>query len=749
MKKKKISRTSKNVLYALLSSSLFCYMPLTAHAAEEVGITTEQSAQKESQIMAEAITMQQTFTLEGVEVTGDREKENTLPAAYSGSGGEIARGAQLGILGNSDIMDTPFNITSYTAKSIEDSQAHTITEVLEKDPSVRFTTSSGHMNENYTIRGFAVNASDLGLNGMYGMAPYGHVPTEFIERVEVLKGPSAMLSGMSPSGAIGGSINLITKRATDEPITRLTTDYTSSFNLGGHLDVGRRFGENKEWGVRFNGVYRDGKTGVDDESKTRELAAIGIDYRGKRLRTSVDAYYDKEKTDNGSSLMVNFASSVTSLPKAPDADTNAFSGTYGNIENKGAILHSEYDISPDLTAYAGVGTLQYTYDGYINSTHARNVNALGNYTAYTTRIRGYVDALSSEAGLRYTLTTGAVEHKIVLGVTETETESGNVSKVSSNYASNIYNPVTARLALDPGTPPKTKLSTLSSVGIADTLSFEEDKYLLTLGLRNQNIDSKGYSATTGLETSVYNESAVTPLIGLVAKPWKDVPVSLYANYIEGLSQGSTVTDTAASNYGYNFAPFKSKQIEAGVKWDAGKIANTLGVFQITKPSIILNTSTNNYEEDGEQRNRGVEWNVFGTMAQNLRILGGVAYTKAIQTHTTNGTNDGKLAYGTPEWQSNLGFEWDTPWKEGLTLTADAIYTGSQYANSANTLELPSWIRYDIGARYKTHMNGQPVVFNASVENLLDKNYWAGCYSDGYLTLASGRTIKMSVTFDIQ
>ena len=747
MKKKKMSRTNKSLLYALLSSSLFWHTPLVVYAAEEPATTGEQVA--EEQAAAEKQTKERDFTLEGVEVTADREqKPNKLPPAYTG--GQVARGGRLGLLGNTDIMDTPFNITSYTAKTIEDQQVRTVADVLVNDPSVRFTTSNGHMNENYTIRGFGLTSWELGLNGMYGLAPYGHTPIEFFERVEVIKGPSALLNGMPPSGAVGGSINLVPKRADDQPLTRITTDYTSGSNFGTHLDLGRRFGENKEWGMRFNGVFRDGETGVDDQSKKSVLGALGLDYRGKRWRASLDAYNTEESSTNGSSMMVNFKSNVTSIPKAPDSSTNAFRGTFGKQDNKGIVVHGDYDINDNLTAYVGLGTLHYDYKGFINSTHMLNVDALGNSgNTQSTYIKGYSDTVSAETGLRGHFKTGAVGHQVVLSMTSLKINSGtNNTQVA--YFSNIYNPVTHVLASEPAFVLQTEDTTLSSIALADTISFEQDKYLLTLGVRNQRVQSKAFNNKTGKLTANYDKSAVTPAIALVVKPW-DAPVSLYANYIEGLSKGTTVTDTGASNYGEVFAPDKTKQMEAGVKWDAGTFANTLSVFQIAKPSVIKVTNTDgtySNNMDGEQRNRGVEWNVFGEVAPHLRLLGGTAFTRGVQTHTLNGTNDGKTAYGTPKWQANLGFEWDMSGVPGLTLNARAVYTSSQYANSTNTQEIPSWIRYDIGARYATKVNGKSVTYRASVENVFDKNYWSGTFNDSYLTIGSGRTFKLSATIDI-
>src|SRR5690606_29578975 len=78
---------------------------------------------------------------------------------------------------------------------------------------------------------------------------------------------------------------------------------------------------------------------------------------------------------------------------------------------------------------------------------------------------------------------------------------------------------------------------LTSFAVADTLSFVDERVLLTLGARHQEIQSRGYSYNTGAEESNYKKSKVTPLAGLVFKASKEV--SLYANYSEGMQKGDT------------------------------------------------------------------------------------------------------------------------------------------------------------------------------------------------------------------
>src|SRR5690606_27854458 len=120
-----------------------------------------------------------------------------LPPAYAG--GQVASGARLGMLGNADLMDTPFSLTSHTAPTIEAQQARSVADLLvANDPSVRVIGGRGDLVDTYVIRGFGVNNADVAFNGLYGVLPYWRVPIEFAERVEVLKGPTALLGGMSP-----------------------------------------------------------------------------------------------------------------------------------------------------------------------------------------------------------------------------------------------------------------------------------------------------------------------------------------------------------------------------------------------------------------------------------------------------------------------------------------------------------------------------------------------------------------------
>ncbi|GAB1848406.1 TonB-dependent receptor [Achromobacter xylosoxidans] len=682
-------------------------------------------------------------TLPAVTVTANSAQDQDLPAPYAG--GQVAQGARLGMMGNQDVMDTPFNVTSYTAELIQNQQARTLADVMANDASVRFTTSSGHAYENFRIRGFDVNQNDVAINGMYGLAPMGRTPLEFVERVEVLKGPNALFSGMAPSGAVGGTINLVPKRADDTPNATFGVNWQGDGQLGTTIDAGRRFGDANQWGARVNGAFSDGATTLDGQSRKREFLSLGLDYRGSALSASIDAYHSQESFQGGTPAMFWFGGSV--VPKAPDPRINQFSTGYGSIQSNAVVGRAEYRFNDNVSVFGGIGRRDSHQSGLINGTHARQIDANGNFTGSIIGQRAYTDATSAEAGLRSRFKTGAVGHELVLQASILDTEDGSATGTASTFRSNIYDPITPVMPGVPDSAPKTAENTLTSLALVDTMSFLDDRLRLTGGLRNQRVKTTNFDKN-GNTTSRYDKQAVTPAVALVVKPWGP-DLSFYANYVQGLSKGDSVTDTTATNFGQVFAPYKTEQKEVGVKWNAGTFTNTLALFQIDKPMLVTEgtTARPTYADGGEKRVRGVEWNTFGELARGVRVLGGVTYSQGKQTKTSFGRYDGNTAVGAPRWQANTGLEWDTPWIAGLTLSARVQATSSQYADAANKLKIPGWGQLDLGARYAMLVNGKDMVLRLNVNNVFDKHYYAGSFSDTtpIATLGPARTVTASAS----
>ncbi len=678
-------------------------------------------------------------TLAPVVVTGIAADDLPPPMA----GGQVARGGGLGVLGTSDVMDTPFSTVNFTSQLLEDQQARTLSDVLVNDSSVRALTSTSGFSEEFQIRGFTVGGEDVSLNGLYGLASDNRMPAAMMERVEVLKGPGTLMYGISPSGGIGGSVNIVTKKATDDPITRVTGTYESKSQLGTHLDVGRRFGADNAWGIRFNGVYKNGQTNLDSGYSKFGFGALALDYRSPKLRWSLDTYAQREDTD-GFRSQFGFRPTNTGIPKAPDGHRIAYPDAALMFRDSTVATRLEYDISDHVMVYAAGGYHYNATEQDFPSARAGNAPDMnGNFRVTNAWYDAYSRNKTGEVGTRLKFNTLGLKHMVTLSGSRLDQEAGNFylsAPASQSVASNLYNPV----SLIPMTgerhgPRKTSETELTSLAITDTISFLDDRILITGGLRHQNVKVDSFSAN-GTILSSYDENANSPVAGFVVKPLSNV--SVYGNYTEGLTRG-TIVNPPNDNAGEVFPPFKSKQYEAGIKVDWGRAVTSISVFQIDRPNAIEENKI--VSMDGEQRNRGLELAAVGEVMPGLRVMASATFYDATQTRTAGGVNDGKDANGVPKRAFSAGIDWDTPWVQGLGLNARVIHTGATPFNAANTLELPSWTRFDIGARYRTEVLGRSVVFRANVENVTGRDYWIA--SGSFAQAAAPRTVMLSAQVD--
>lgn len=699
--------------------------------------TTADAAKKEQQTLTVTATPQADFKPGG----------NDLVPAYLD--GQIAHGGRLGMLGEQNAMDVPFNVIGFTSKAIQDQQAKTIADVIRNDATVQNVKGYGNFAESYRIRGFRLDGDDMTFSGLPGVVPRQVMDASLIDRVEIFKGANGLLNGAASTG-VGGLINLEPKHADDTPLTRVGVDYTSSSQVGGSLDIGRRFGDNNQFGVRFNAVNREGETGVDGEKKRTTAASIGLDYRGERLRTSLDVGYQK-KTFHDGRMGVNI-SGVDSLPKVPSNSTNySQPWVFSNIENEWGMAKAEYDLTDSWTAYAALGAQHAHEIG--NYATPKLLNTDGDVSINTFDTNRRQDNMSGMVGVRGNFYTGPISHKVNLGYSALTTNAKNAYRMSfagNDY--NIYDPVQVSRPdptyaggefYDPKTTARTRTQ---GYLLSDTLGAFNDTLLFTVGARYQKVWVRNYDYDTQEEdvSSRYTQSRWMPTYGIVYKPWQTV--SLYANHTEALQPGSTAP-TSAVNYGAVTGIAHSKQNEIGVKGDFGRVGGTLALFEIKQPSGILGTD-GVYAMNGEQRHRGAELNVFGEPVLGFRLNASAIWIDPVMVKTAQGQYDGKQAIGVPRYNYALGAEYDIKPIEGLTATALLNHTGSQWADSANTKRIDAYTTLDLGLRYRTKINQNDVVWRVAVENVTNEKYWANIdYSGTYLTQGDPRTLKVSMTYD--
>lgn len=669
-----------------------------------------------------------------------------LPPAYPG--GQIARGGSLGVLGTRDALDTPFSTTNFTEQLIRNQQARTAADTLINDSSVRLTTGANGFDDTFQIRGFPVNATDIGFNGLYGLISSNRVQAQYIERIELLKGPGAFMYGIPPAGTVGGSVNIVTKRAIGEPFAVVTPQFISSGNYGVHIDTGGRYGENKEWGIRFNGLGRNGEYSINNGNLTTGLGALSLDYHGERLRVAIDAISQNDYTRNFRP-QISIQPTVPFLPRVPNARGTWYPGTDLEQHDQTIASFVEYDLTDWLTVYGGIGYRAGRNDQTFPDSRVvgftSGADQFGNFRLINAFFDSYSSTVSGNAGFKARFDTGFINHSLNFVYTGFNQENGNAyiaNTAAQSVPSNIYNP--APLPFVPLTrlePQRASNLGLTSVAVADTMSFFGDAVLLTAGVRQQWVRNRAISTTTGRQTSLYDADATSPLVGIVIKPWQNV--SVYANYAEGLSQG-VIVGAGFSNTGAILSPFVSDQQEVGVKVDWGTITTTAALFQVARPTQVR-TAGNALAYDGEQLNQGLELSGYGEIVPGLRGFASATFLRPELTTPADPSQRGNDAQGVPDFTLSAGLDWDVPWVRGLAFNGRVIHTAGAFLTNANVLRFPDVTRVDLGVRYATRVYETPVTLRFNVENVADERYFLT--TGTFVTVGTGRTFLASASFE--
>jgi len=685
------------------------------------------------------------------------DRENLVVRAKRENQMEVTQSGDLGVLGHMSGLDAPFNVRSYTSSIMLNQQAQTLGEVLENDPSVRMTLGYGNFSQMFIIRGLAVAGDDVGIDGLYGIAPRQLLLPQLYEQVQVLNGTNAFVNGAAPGGtSIGGSVNLKLKQAGKDPITRLTGNYGSRGQGGGALDVSRRFGRNDQFGFRLNAAGMGGNDAIEGES--RRAVAIGgaFDWHdvSNHTRLITDIAYQNQGVYHGRPGVL-LSSTLTSVPRPPSASANyGLPWTYTNLNYLFGLMRLEHDFTPHLMGYASFGGQSGWEKGDYAQPTVTDVR-----TGAATYGGMYVPAVTTneslQAGFRGKFDTGPLRHEVNLGGSSVWTNMATAySMALTKGDTNLYGPYGNQAHLpytfsggNVDNPQLNNATRLWSLFFSDTVKAFHDRVALTAGFRYQNIRQISYNYGAS-PADRYAQGAFTPVVGLTVHPTRHT--AIYFNRSEGLSPGPTAGGNVV-NLGEIFPPYRTVQYEVGAKYIQRNFAASLALFQMSIPSSYVeplgDTGRSIYTVNGMQHNRGIELNINGTIVKGLRFNGGATVLDATQVRTANGAQNGLKSLGVPGYMISGNIEYDVPKLKGLTLVARVEQTGHQWANADNTQRVPAWTRADLAARYVFLAGKKPLTLRFGVDNIANNSYWTSAYG-GYLYQGLPRVYKFSFTTDL-
>lgn len=330
--------------------------------------------------------------------------------------GEKRTSATAGVLGNLKLIDTPFSITVLPREVLDLQQASFYGDYLKNDPSATL----GNVLVGFTtLRGFQVGVDGYLYDGLVGAPGLSDARNQIVgvDRIEILKGPSAFLYGVTPSSSLGGSLNYVPKRPGDAPIRSFTVNGSNNSLYGGTADVAGRFGPDQAFGYRVNLGYKNGETSVDRYDWRHRAATMAFDWRAAPGLV-INAGLEYARNDLPRLQPFYVLSPGLDVPRAPDAKKSlAQDWDDFGVTNKVMYLRADWAVADDwtLTAQAIRGSnvrkrTDQARIGFITSADGDFLNLAG-------RNESRVDGASGQILLNGNVDTGPLSHRLTFGAT--------------------------------------------------------------------------------------------------------------------------------------------------------------------------------------------------------------------------------------------------------------------------------------------------------------------------------------------
>jgi iron complex outermembrane recepter protein len=622
-------------------------------------------------------------------------------------------------------------------------QSRDYSDVARRQAGVTQATSEGNSAPQYNIRGIRVNPqSNFRLDGGVAITSVQVMPTEDKERIETLKGANALMFGVaSPAGIV----NMIPKRAGQRDVTSLGISGNSFGQYGAHVDVGRRFGDQKQVGVRVNASGVHVENGVHDLGGRGDFGSVGLDWRvTPRLVLQGDIEsYSRHTAEQPQIALAPAVDGVVPITRVPDPRVNLLGpgGDWAQYTPRSLNyqVRADYALNDQWSALLQAGR---------SDTHRhRHAVRIQGYNLTTGANGTVVDQITSNnnlntlyrAELSGGFATGFMTHRLTAGVSQSErySESDNLN-LTLPQRQNIYNPVSIPRPANerPGTPNLSQNSVDRAVYAYDTIGLLPQVKLLA-GVRiTRNTDS--------VEGKPDNSSTVTsPAVGVLydIRP----STTVYASYMSGLEAGQVAPGTAA-NSNFVLAPIVSKQKEIGIRDSsfAGLVFNA-AYFDIRRPNAVIDPVTNIFGYSGNTSYRGVEATGRYTFLRNWTVNAGMQWLRAVQHSPSQPLIDGRTPENTPTWSGALGVAYRTP-LPGLTVRAGLQTISRRAVNPQNQGYIPGYTLYAMGASYDTSVMGKHTTFQVQVDNVGNKRYW-NSVANGLYGIGMDRVVRFNAKVD--
>jgi len=647
------------------------------------------------------------------------------------------------------LRDVPQAVTVITDELIRDQAMQTMADVVRYVPGVTMGQGEGHRDAP-TIRGNATTA-DFFVDGVRDDIQYFR-DLYNVERVEVLKGPNAMIFGR---GGGGGVINRVTKKAdwSDErSLTlelgswdhrRLTMDFAHPIDdafagrvvaLHERSESFRDFVNVERWGVNPSVAWRNGS--------------------GLTVSLAYEHFEDDRTTDRGIPSFAGRPSPASRGDFFGDPE-RSYARTNVDLVNLGV----EYAVSDSLTLRNR--TLYGDYDKYYANIFPGNAAVAGPTGAPATYpLQAYQndsprENLFNQTDVIWKTGLGGMQHTVLAGVELGRQKTSNLRR--TGHFNTVTGPTT--LAGQPFADPTRRglpifftttggdannrvKATVAAIYVQDQVEITEQLQLVA-GLRFDSFDvdfTDLRASVTGRREFSRQDDLWSPRVGLVFKPVE--PVSLYASYSVSYLPSSGDQFSSLSATSETLEPEEFENLEVGLKWEiTPELLMTAALYRLDRENTTAPDPARPGQVvlTGSQRTEGFEAGLSGRVNDRWELAGGYAWQDAEITSTTSAAPAGREVPLVPEHTFSLWNKYT--FNDRFGAGVGVIHQTKMFASISNTVTLPGFTRVDAAVYVRLTENLEAQV---NVENLFDKRYFPTSHGDNNILPGAPRAVRASL-----
>ena len=698
---------------------------------------------------------------------------------------------QVGSFRGAKLIDTPMTIQVLPHDLLQAQQAQNLNDALRNIAGVNNSQTSTVVTSGQSVRGIPLdNRNAYRMDGSLPVINLMDMPTEDKERVELMKGASALYYGFaSPAGVV----NLTMKRPTADTMIEVEGFGNEYGALGAHVDVGGT--TNGGFGYRVNALYTGVNPGIKGVTGTRSLLSGAFDYspiQSVTMQLDLEHMYKSlPEPTIFRFAVVPTPSLATPYPSIPLPNIHAIDpknnpGPYWNQyrgEETNVLSHNVWNITDAWALTADVGDSKFDRRRVFTTIQPIDVNAGTGTEQFAFSIQ-QSENRNARLQIDGKIATWILVHNVSLGWSDNIRDSFAVNAPTTACAGGVYtvtcqtgitsvngvtvnflNPTFAPLMARQATPTFAgNVTRIDDMGYYFFDRIEATQYFELLGgVRLGNYHENIIKPT---QSQTFHAAPTSTAGSAVIKPLGDDQLSIYASYIEALETTPAAPSTA-SNFPFQPAPTPSFEREAGVKYQPWKgLLAQVSYFNISRGNAVVD-GNNNYGLNGRAKFDGIEASITGEVTDDFSVAvsGMILMAKVVSGTPTcgPGTALGTLGGGCKTFTPTLiGLNVDNTAKsygsvfaqyklgglfsdlEGFAVNGGLYYVGARYINPLNEARVSDYALIDLGASYSTDVFAYPLTFRLNARNVGNRRYWAATSAN---LLAAGQPADVEFSLE--